>query len=1487
MSSPEVSGLGNSGVGAGAGGGGGAVATSPSDFKGVIGLEDFVRRSDRQRRTVTRWEPPKPPARARRQSSESSSSEDSSSSDDSDYAPSRRARRKDRQERRRRVDAETSAVRRAARSLRNVAPKNYAESDSDAFMDDYDRAVAREQARAQTEEDEGNVMEMIVDDRPAGPGAGPGADREYLIKWKGSAHIHNTWVTQDEVRGLKGYKRLTNYITKARQKKEYMDSISLEEREQEMVWVEMQRQHRSGFTRVERIVEERLDDDDSPEYLVLWENLPYSECTWESPADIQTYNSKIDAFLAREDRISKSKGKTYPSGRDRPFRKLTQQPQWLSKQGLSLRDYQLDGLNWLQFTWSQHRNGILADEMGLGKTIQCVVFLSQLSRTYHLMGPFLIVVPLSTIPAWKREFAKWAPFLNVVTYVGNQQSRAIIRDHEFYVGSGTGGRGRAPRKFRLNALVTTYEMVMKDKAHLGSIKWKYMMVDEAHRLKNDSSKLYETLSAFHTANRLLITGTPLQNTMRELWCLLHFLNPDEFNDFDAFNEGLDIQEGRGIASIHAILKPYILRRDKKKVLKSLPQKTERILRVQRTYMQRDYYRWVITHNFRELNKGERKQSLMNTVMELKKVCNHPFLMAAGEEQGRKLIQGDIKANPGKTYAQARHDAIRRNSGKMLLLDQLLRKLKSQGHRVLIFSQMVRMLNLLADYLSGAGFQFQRLDGSMPSLDRQQAMDHFNKPDSNDFCFLLSTRAGGLGVNLATADTVVIFDSDWNPQNDLQAMARCHRIGQTQSVNVYRFVTKDSVEESIIERAKKKMILDHLVIQRMDTSGRTTFNKKENSVSFDKTDLTKILKFGAKSLFEEEAKRSGSGSGEASGEASASPDKEDDVNLDEILSRAETKTEADEGENAESDALLSAFNVLDFSTNDLAKDLDAAAETAQQQRQTAAAVAEEDDDWDRIVPDHLIPEEQKREANAIPLYLPPRVRAKVNYSESAMGKAYQNDDSDEEEDESSEDEAVLSKSAKKSKKKKPRGVSKADVRAINKGLQRFGSAARAVDWLRKTAWKDRAPGRSLSDENATQEASAILQKAQAAYDAKLSANETKAVAPALTKPHTPSKPTSAQPASAQPAGGDAKQPTKSPTKKRERLVVEHRGVTVDVDTLIKRARERSILDRQVKAQSTTGGDAQGFRLRGGMRPVQWKLRHAWGTKQDSMLMLGVYIHGMGAWDDIISDQRLDLSRFILAPVQAPKQQPAQPIKQETQAQDAKVDASSGNAPGSTKTVAASAAPARLVKNSQLKTRVAALFKHMLNRKKPKPKKERRRPGMKRGAEKPAQGSGAKKRPRKANRPGAKTTTKTSKNGGEKRRAGAAGSAKKKKRKVAAKKVKSSQGATSSTASKVLASDGKYDKKIFSKCQERLLAAGAVHKSWKKLYSKYHTKLGSDKANKHVVTVGSFVRGEIRRKPELENYYWHLASICIKRKHRAFREVYRNTILEFAKKQNGTV
>eukprot|EP00584_Thalassiosira_punctigera_P009343 CAMPEP_0172537196 /NCGR_PEP_ID=MMETSP1067-20121228/8846_1 /TAXON_ID=265564 ORGANISM="Thalassiosira punctigera, Strain Tpunct2005C2" /NCGR_SAMPLE_ID=MMETSP1067 /ASSEMBLY_ACC=CAM_ASM_000444 /LENGTH=1160 /DNA_ID=CAMNT_0013322443 /DNA_START=23 /DNA_END=3505 /DNA_ORIENTATION=- len=497
---------------------------------------------------------------------------------------------------------------------------------------------------------------------------------------------------------------------------------------------------------------------------------------------------------------------------------LNQQPKILWE-GCKMHKYQLEGLNWMIKLHDHGINGILADEMGLGKTLQTISLLAYLREVRGVKGPHIVIVPKSVVGNWIKEFRKWCPSIRAVRMGGTKEERMKAREEFLKPDANTG-------KFRFDALVCSYEAVLKEKGSLGRIPWKYLIIDEAHRIKNENSSLSKAVRLLNTGFRLLITGTPLQNNLHELWALLNFLLPEIFGDSEQFDQWFSMEGKEGqdnvIRKLHTVLRPFMLRRVKKDVACSLPPKKETKLFIGLTEMQQDWYKRVLRKDAHELNAlgGPSHARLQNVLMHLRKVCNHPYLFDGAEA--------------GPPFTDGPH--IWENSAKMMLMHKLLSKLKAKGSRVLIFSQMTRILDILEDYLRLVGYGYCRIDGNTDGEKRDSQMEEFNEPGSSKFCFLLSTRAGGLGINLATADIVILYDSDWNPQVDLQAMDRAHRLGQTKPVQVFRFISEGTVEEKIIERADKKLFLDAAVIQQ----GRLA----EQNSKLSKTELMQMVKFGA-------------------------------------------------------------------------------------------------------------------------------------------------------------------------------------------------------------------------------------------------------------------------------------------------------------------------------------------------------------------------------------------------------------------------------------------------------------------------------------------------------------------------------------------------------------------------------------------------------------------------------------------------------------------
>ncbi|KAI8322154.1 hypothetical protein GQ54DRAFT_297587 [Martensiomyces pterosporus] len=610
-----------------------------------------------------------------------------------------------------------------------------------------------------------------------------------------------------------------------------------------------------------------------------------------------------------------------------------------------MKEFQLEGFEWLASLYENGANGILADEMGLGKTLQTIAFLSHLMEK-DVWGPILVVCPVSTLDNWVTEFKRFAPDLPVVNYYGPPEKRKMIRKANFW-----------KQGSEFPAVVTSYGIVMKDRLALQRVDWKYIVVDEAHRIKNIHCKLVKDLNMYKSLNRLLLTGTPLQNTLDELWSLVNFIMPDLFNDPDKFRnwfnfDDINEREGRDriiteetknnvVSKLHQILQPFLLRRLKVDVEQTMPPKREYLISCPMTPLQYEYYQAIrgadlgtrtesgrdsggentlvpgtpasngsggsaqdvgdsldgasvvsrpgtppsakrkgakdqhdellaeatkflgskpgsasqVSGRLRTPSKGGKsyaekeeddiydeaigedrlgededkelkslltrsdsvlaqlkgtelvkQMSLRNRLMQYRKVCQHPYHF-------------DFPVhNPSDPLSEFRIDEqLVRASGKLLVLDRLLPELLRKGHRVLIFSQFKTVLDILEFYAELRKWDFRRIDGETKPEDRSPAIAEFNTDPSIPL-FLLTTRAGGLGINLTAADTVVIFDSDWNPQQDLQAQDRVHRIGQQNPVIIYRLVIAGSCEGTILKRANAKRKLEKLVIHERRFKG---------------------------------------------------------------------------------------------------------------------------------------------------------------------------------------------------------------------------------------------------------------------------------------------------------------------------------------------------------------------------------------------------------------------------------------------------------------------------------------------------------------------------------------------------------------------------------------------------------------------------------------------------------------------------------------------
>eukprot|EP00063_Salmo_salar_P033991 XP_014008826.1 PREDICTED: chromodomain-helicase-DNA-binding protein 4-like [Salmo salar] len=822
-------------------------------------------------------------------------------------------------------------------------------------------------------------------------------ERQFFVKWCNMSYWHCSWVQELQLE-LNCQVMFRNYQRKTDMDEpplvdfggEGDDDKSTKRKNKDPLYVHMEEEfYRYGvkmeWLMIHRILNHSVDKKNNVHYLIKWRDLAYDQASWESEEmDIpeydqykQTYWNHRELMLGDEGRPGKKLKKI---AKVKKSEKPPANP--VVDTGGTLHPYQLEGLNWLRFSWAQATDTILADEMGLGKTVQTAVFLYSLYKEGHSKGPFLVSAPLSTIINWEREFELWAPDMYVVTYVGDKDSRAVIRENEFsFEGNAIRGGKKASKmkkdsSVKFHVLLTSYELITIDQAVLGSIDWACLVVDEAHRLKNNQSKFFRILNNYPLQHKLLLTGTPLQNNLEELFHLLNFLTPVRFNNLEGFlEEFADIAKEDQIKKLHDMLGPHMLRRLKADVFKHMPSKTELILRVELSPMQKKYYKFILTRNFDALNTrgGGNQVSLLNVVMDLKKCCNHPYLFPGAAMEAPKIPNGMYEGS-----------ALTRASGKLTLLQKMMVKLKEGGHRVLVFSQMTKMLDLLEDFLENEGYKYERIDGGVTGGMRQEAIDRFNAPGAPQFAFLLSTRAGGLGINLATADTVVIYDSDWNPHNDIQAFSRAHRIGQNKKVMIYRFVTKASVEERITQVAKKKMMLTHLVV-------RPGLGSKTGSMS--KQELDDILKFGTEELFKDEL-----GEGDNK-EDDSQVIHYDDKAIDRLLDRNQESESTEDTEIQSMNEYLSSFKVAQYVVKDEEE------EEEEVQREVIKQEESVDPDyWEKLLRHHY---EQQQEDLARNLGKGKRTRKPVNYNDGSQEERGSRRDWQEDQSDNNSDYSVAS------------------------------------------------------------------------------------------------------------------------------------------------------------------------------------------------------------------------------------------------------------------------------------------------------------------------------------------------------------------------------------------------------------------------------------------------------------------------------------------------
>ncbi|XXH03764.1 hypothetical protein Hte_010170 [Hypoxylon texense] len=656
-------------------------------------------------------------------------------------------------------------------------------------------------------------------------------NKEYLVKWHKHSHFHDTWMHGAWVYGIVSATTRNAFAKREGNELPKMDKESAIEPEWLLADIILDVNYRPNFTATSK-VHDLEGISDIEEIQLKFRGLGYEDVVWDQPPSRDSgapWNAFRDAYRDYLD------GKYFPSidqgMRDRiseyrslDFKKhceLKSQPSGL-KSGHTLMEYQLEGVNWLLLNFHQQQNVILADEMGLGKTIQIVSFITSLVEDQPRCWPFLVVVPNATCPNWRRELKDWAPELRVVAYHGGKVSQDLAYGYELFPRGIKDG-------MKAHVVIMSYEAAAALKSEFQSVKWAGLIVDEGQRLKNENTQLYQRLKDMNIPFRVLLTGTPLQNNKRELFNLLQFIDPK--NNAKELDEKYEQLSKENLPELHSLIRPYFLRRTKYEVLKFLPPMSQVIVPVTMTVLQEKLCKSIIERNPELIKamlsnskmRAKDRKNLVNIMADLRQCLCHPFCFNASVED-QNLSQAQMHRN------------LIEASPKFMLLETMLPKLKQRGHRVLIFSQFLHCLDILEDFLNILGLEYGRIDGQMSASQKQKQIDAFNADGSPLFAMLLTTRAGGVGINLASADTVIIYDPDWNPHQDIQALSRVHRIGQKAKVLCFQLTTQGTVEESILQTGKKKLALDQALIDRLDAD------------NVSDGDLESVLKRGAEALF---------------------------------------------------------------------------------------------------------------------------------------------------------------------------------------------------------------------------------------------------------------------------------------------------------------------------------------------------------------------------------------------------------------------------------------------------------------------------------------------------------------------------------------------------------------------------------------------------------------------------------------------------------------